>query len=68
MKIENTALSEKGFIDKSLSIEKLENGNYRITAYQLPVGNKKEQSIIMEYTQNGLNALLGGMMAVSKER
>lgn len=65
MNIEHIALDEKGFIEKSISIKKLENGNYCVTAYELPSGKKKERAISMEYTQNGINALIGGMMAAS---
>lgn len=65
MNIEHTALDEKGFLEKSISIKKLENGHYLVTAYELPTGKKKERAITMEFTQNGMNALLGGMMAVT---
>jgi phosphoribosylcarboxyaminoimidazole (NCAIR) mutase len=65
MNIEHTALDEKGFLEKSISIKKLENGHYLVTAYELPTGKKKEKAITMEFTQNGINALLGGMMAAS---
>ncbi|MFR6673087.1 MAG: hypothetical protein ACLUSM_11250 [Enterococcus avium] len=65
MNIEHTALDEKGFLEKSISIKKMNNGNYCVTAYELPTGKKKERSISMEYSQNGINALLGGMMAVT---
>lgn len=65
MRVEHTALDEKGFLEKSISLVKLKNGNYCITAYELPTGKRKERAISMEYTQNGLSALLGGMMAAS---
>lgn len=65
MNIEHIALDEKGFLEKSISIKKMNNGNYCVTAYELPSGKKKERAISMEYTQNGINALLGGMMAAT---
>ena len=65
MNNEHTALDEKGFIEKSISVQNLDSGNYLVTAYELPTGKKKERVITMEFTQNGINALLGGMMAVS---
>lgn len=65
MNIEHTALDEKGFIEKSISVQNLDSGNYLVTAYELSTGKKKERVITMEFTQNGINALLGGMMAVS---
>lgn len=65
MIIENTAIHEKGIIEKTVTTELLENGNIRITAKEHPV-NKKEKFISMEFTKNGFNALLGSMMAISK--
>lgn len=65
MSVEHEALCEKGFIEKSLKFKKLDNGNYLITAYEKPTKNKKERTITLEYTQNGINALLTGLMAVS---
>lgn len=62
MIMENSALVEKGFIEKTLTIKKLPNGNYKISAKSIPTGKKKEQVIEMEFTQNGLNALVGTWM------
>lgn len=65
MNMENAALSEKGFIEKTLGIKTLKNGNYEITAKALPTGKSKEQVITMEFTQNGLNALVGTWMILA---
>lgn len=65
MIIENTAIDEKGIIEKTIITEILENGNIRITANELPI-DEKEKSISMEFTKNGFNALLGSMMIISK--
>lgn len=65
MIIENTAIYEKGFNEKTITTELLENGNIKITAKEKP-NKKQDQSISMEFTKNGFNALLGSMMAISK--
>lgn len=65
MNLENAALTEKGFIEKTISLRKLENGNYEIKAKGKPTGNKKEHVITMEFTQNGLNALVGTWMIMT---
>lgn len=65
MRLEHTAMDEKGFIEKNISVQKMDDGNYLVTAYELPTGKKEERAITMEFTQNGMNALVGGMMAAS---
>lgn len=65
MKLENVAVSEKGSIEKSISIEKLVNGNYKITSTDTKPKGEKE-SISMEFTQNGLNALVGTWMVFTE--
>ncbi|MGM0183468.1 hypothetical protein IGK74_002433 [Enterococcus sp. AZ150] len=65
MIIENTAVDEKGIIEKTITTELLENGNIRIIAKEHPV-NENENFISMEFTKNGFNALLGSMLAISK--
>lgn len=61
MAFENVALTEKGSIEKSISLSKLPNGNYKVTAKDNKPGGKNEQ-IEMEFTQKGLNALVGTWM------
>lgn len=67
MKITNTAKSEE-FSEKHLTVEKLNNGDYKVTALnersELGRPNTKNE-IEMTFTQNGFNALVGSMMAVS---
>lgn len=68
MKLENSAKAEKGFIEKSLTIQNLDDGTYLITAKAIPTGKKKEQTLHMVFTQNGLNALVGTwLMFADKE-
>ena len=64
MNIEHTALDEKGFIEKTVSVEELENGEYLVTAKAIPSGKKKVEEISMTFTKNGLNALLGNLWAL----
>lgn len=62
MKLEHVAMVDKGFVEKSIRVETLPNGNYQVTALAKPTGNKKEQIVSMEFTQNGLNALAGSLL------
>jgi hypothetical protein len=64
MKIENVGKVEKGFIEKTVSVEELENGEYLVTAKAIPTGKKKVEEISMTFTKNGLNALLGNLWAM----
>ena len=65
LNIENSALPELGFIEKVINVQKLENGNFEIMARAFPTRKRKVQIIKMEFSQNGFNALLGSMMAIS---
>ena len=67
MVIENTALREIGYIEKVISVEKLENGNFQIMARAFPTRKRKVQNITMEFSPNGFNALVGSLMAMAKE-
>ena len=51
MKLENVAKVEKGFIEKTISIQELPNGNVEIVAKAIHTGKKKDQEIRMEFTQ-----------------
>lgn len=65
MRFENVAKPEKGSIEKSISIEQLDNGNYRVTSTNTKPKGVKE-SVSMEFTQNGLNALVGTWMVFTE--
>ncbi|MFW3538024.1 hypothetical protein [Vagococcus fluvialis] len=68
MRIENTAKNINDFSEESLSMEKLQNGDYKIIAKSEQFEMSRPNSvrtIEMIFSQNGLNALLGSMMAVS---
>lgn len=67
MKLENVAKVEKGFIEKSISIQPLDNGNFEIVAKAIPTGKKKDQEIRMEFTQRGYLALVGCWLALAEE-
>ncbi|MGX7195186.1 hypothetical protein [Enterococcus olivae] len=67
MKMENVALTEVGYIEKSISVEKLDNGNFKLITKCLPTRNKKQQTMELEFTRNGFSALIGTWMAMSKE-
>lgn len=67
MKMSNVAKTEKGFIEKELTIKNLSNGEYLIEAKAIPVGKKEEETIQMTFTQNGLNALVGTWMVFCNE-
>ena len=62
MKLENVAKVEKRFIEKTISIQELPNGNVEIVAKAIPTGKKKDQEIRMEFTQRGYLALIGSWM------
>lgn len=62
MKLENVAKVEKGFIEKTISIQELPNGNVEIVAKAIHTGEKKDQEIRMEFTQRGYLALIGSWM------
>ena len=68
MKIENSALPESGYIEKVIDVEKLESGNYQVTARAFPTRKRKVQIITMEFSRNGFNALLGSLMALVQEQ
>lgn len=70
MKIENSALPESGYIEKVIGVEKLENGNYQVTAraFSTRKRNGNIERITMEFSQNGFNALVGSLMAMSQGR
>lgn len=59
MRIQNAAKYEKGYIEKTIGIVELPNGEYEIEVKATPTGKKKEENIKMTFTQNGLNALVG---------
>ena len=44
MKIENSALPESGYIEKVIDVEKLESGNYQVTARAFPTRKGKVQN------------------------
>lgn len=68
MKLSNAAKTEKGFIEKDITIQNLPNNEYLIEVRAVPTGKKKEDYIKMKFTQNGLNALVGTwMMFCDKE-
>lgn len=66
MKLENVAKVEKGFIEKSISIEPLPNGNFEIVAKAIHTGKKKDQEIRMEFTPRGYMALVGCWLALAE--
>ena len=41
MQIENSALPESGYIEKVINVEKLENGNFQVTARAFPREKEK---------------------------
>lgn len=70
MKIENTAKMQNLNSDESLSLEKLSSGEYKMTAKREFFGmdEPKEPEIIeMVFTKNGMNALIGSWMAVTRQ-
>lgn len=67
MKITNSAKSEE-YSEKEISIEKLPNGEFKIIVIEENYEDgweKQERTIEMLFSQNGFNALLGSMMAIS---
>ncbi|MEB8400891.1 hypothetical protein NGG61_13265 [Enterococcus casseliflavus] len=68
MQIENAALPESGYIEKVINVEKLDSGNYKVTARAFPTRKRKVQEITMEFSQNGFNALAGTLIAMSQEK
>lgn len=59
MKLQNAGKVEKGYIEKTISVTQIGNGEYEVEAKAIPTGKKKEEVITMRFTQNGLNALVG---------
>lgn len=51
MKLEHSAIDEKGFAEKSLSVEILDNGIFKVTAKEKSVGKKEEKTIGMKYAK-----------------
>lgn len=68
MQIENSALPESGYLEKVINVKKLENGNYQVMARAFPTRKRKVEIITMEFSQNGFNALVGSLMAMSGEK
>jgi hypothetical protein len=69
MKFENVGKVEKGYIEKTISITPLENGEYEVAAKSIPTGKiKKEEIITMRFTQNGLNALVGSWFILCERK
>ncbi|MBO1095612.1 hypothetical protein FQS90_03480 [Enterococcus casseliflavus] len=68
MQIENSALPESGYIEKVINVEKLDSGNYIVTARAFPTRKRKVQEITMEFSRNGFNALAGTLIAMSQEK
>jgi hypothetical protein len=59
-----------GIAERTISIEKLENGDYKIVTLVEECGSDfpnygLDNIIEMEFTQQGINALLGTLMAVT---
>jgi hypothetical protein len=68
VKVENTAKNINDYSEETLSLEKLKDGDYRIVAKSEQFEMSRPNSvrtIEMVFSQNGLNALLGSMMAIS---
>ncbi|MBO0485929.1 hypothetical protein [Vagococcus fluvialis] len=68
MRVENTAKNINNYSEETLSLEKLKDGDYRIVAKSEQFEMSRPNSvrtIEMVFSQNGLNALLGSMMAIS---
>ncbi|MDT2691510.1 hypothetical protein ACK4CS_12735 [Enterococcus gallinarum] len=68
LEIANIALPESEYIEKVINVNKLENGNYQLMARAFPTRKRKVQIITMEFSQNGFNALVGSLMAMSQVR
>ncbi|UBM05154.1 hypothetical protein [Enterococcus mundtii] len=66
MKIENVALSESGYLEKVINVEKLENGNFQVMTRAFPTRKRKVQTVQMEFSPNGFNALVGSLMAMAQ--
>lgn len=64
MNIENTALPENGYLEKVINVERLENGNFQVMARAFPTRKRKVQTVKMEFSPNGFNALVGSLMAM----
>ena len=62
MKLENVAKVEKGFIEKTISIQELPNGNVEIVAKAIHTGKKKDQmkkEVSMEATKKAFIMMMG---------
>ncbi|BAO06338.1 hypothetical protein ABVF54_14970 [Enterococcus mundtii] len=66
MNIENTALPESGYLEKVINVERLQNGNFQVMVRAFPTRKRKVQTIKMEFSQNGFNALVGSLMAMAQ--
>lgn len=66
MKITNSAISEN-FSEKYLTVQKLSNGNFKVTAVEerIAIGKgKRETSIDMTFNPNQFAAIVGSWMAI----
>lgn len=66
MKITNSAISEN-FSDKHLTVQKLGNGNFKVTAVEerIKIGKgKNESSIDMTFSPSQFAAVVGSWMAI----
>lgn len=66
MKIENVALPESGYLEKVINVEKMKNGNYQIMARAFPTRKRKVQTVQMEFSSSGFNALIESLMAMAQ--
>lgn len=66
MNIENTALPESGYLEKVINVERLKNGNFQVMARAFPSRKRKVQTVKMEFSPNGFNALVGSLMAIAQ--
>ncbi len=67
MKISCIANTEKGFIEKSVSLENLPDGTFELVARTIPTGGKKEQEMRMAFTKQGYQALIGSWLAFEQK-
>lgn len=66
MKIENVALPESGYLEKVINVKKMKNGNYQIMARAFPTRKRKVQTVQMEFSSSGFNALIESLMAMAQ--
>lgn len=62
------SVPESGYLEKVINVERLQNGNFQVMARAFPTRKRKVQIITMEFSQNGFNALVGSLMAMSQGR